>query len=61
MRKTQSVEVLNLQAGVSYTPTNYLRFSLGYEYEHWFSLGRADQSTGELTTQGIFLRGEFDF
>ena len=45
-RKTQSVEVLNFQAGVSYTPSNmdYLRFTLGYQYEHWFSLGRLGDS-----------------
>jgi hypothetical protein len=60
-RKTQSVEVLNFQAGASYTPTDYLRFTLGYQYEHWFSLGRLGDSRGELTTQGVFLRGQFDF
>jgi hypothetical protein len=60
-RKTQSVEVLNIQAGASYTPTDYLRFTLGYEYEHWFSLGREGDSRGELTTNGVFLRGQFDF
>jgi hypothetical protein len=60
-RKTQTVPILNFQAGVSYTPTDYLRFTLGYQFEHWFSVGRLEPSTGELTTQGVFLRGQFDF
>jgi hypothetical protein len=63
LRKTQSVESLSFQTGISYTPPNleFLRFELGYEYEHWFSLGRLDSSNLELTTQGAFLRGRFDF
>jgi hypothetical protein len=62
-RKTQSVEVLSLRAGISFQPPNmeFLRFTLGYEYEHWFSVGRLGDSHGELTTQGVFLRGQFDF
>jgi Legionella pneumophila major outer membrane protein precursor len=62
-RKTQSVPVLNFRAGVNYQPPNlpYLHFSLGYEFEHWFSLGRAGDSNAELTTQGVFFRGQLDF
>ena len=62
-RQTQSVPVLNLQAGLHYNPANmpFLHFTLGYQFEQWFSVGRVDNSRGDLTTQGAFLRGEFDF
>ena len=62
-RKTQSVEELNFQVGISYRPWNdeTLRFELGYEYEHWFSLGNIDDSSAALTTQGVFLRGRLEF
>jgi hypothetical protein len=62
-RKTQSVETVNVQAGISYTPPNFecLKFMLGYEFEYWFSVGRSNQSQGDLQTQGVFLRGQFDF
>jgi hypothetical protein len=63
VRKTQSAGTLNFRAGISYTPSrlDFLRLELGYEFEHWFSLGRAGDSNGELTTQGVFLRGRVDF
>jgi hypothetical protein len=62
-RKTQSVEELSFETGISYRPWNdeTLRFELGYEYEHWFSLGNIDGSSASLSTQGVFLRGRLAF
>jgi hypothetical protein len=70
-RRTQSVPILNLQAGISYIPP-FLKnvvFTTGYEWERYWALGRigvsADgslpRSHAELTSQGWFLRGQIDF
>lgn len=65
LRRTQAVQTILFQAGLSYRPfgpaDDHLRFTLGYQYEHWFNLGKLLDSRGELTTQGIFFRGEVDF
>lgn len=69
---TQSVPVLNVQAGLSYTPPALpgWRFTLGYTYEHWWYVGQLGEDSndgslsrtrGEFETQGIFLRGQVDF
>jgi hypothetical protein len=63
LRHTQAVPALTLQAGVSYTPPwmEYMRFTAGYQFERYWDLGQASGSNLELTTQGVFLRGQFDF
>jgi hypothetical protein len=63
VRHTQTVEALTLEAGVSYTPQwmEYMRFRAGYQFERYWNLGQASGSNLELTTQGVFLRGQFDF
>jgi hypothetical protein len=60
---TQAVPVLNVQAGVGWTPcwTPRTHWSFGYQFEQWWSLGHAGDSAAELTTQGVFLRGQIDF
>jgi hypothetical protein len=63
---SQALPVLSLQAGLSYAPPretglDFMRFTLGYTYEHWWMLGKVGDSAGELTIQGFFLRGEVDF
>jgi hypothetical protein len=62
-RKTRSVPELELELGLSYTPPSLsaLRFSTGYVFKRWFDLGNFNESRGELTTQGVFLRAEVDF
>ena len=62
-RRTQSVPVLTLKAGFSYTPPRleFVHFTTGYEFERWWNLARLGGSAGEVTDQGIFLRAEFDY
>ena len=61
--RTQSSPNLTLEAGLSYSPPrmDYLRFTAGYHFEHFWELGRDGPSRGDVQTQGGFLRGEFDF
>src|SRR5262249_55093255 len=71
IRRTQSVPVLNVQTGLSYTPQGMknLHFSTGYTYEHYFYVGNLGidnngspfGSHGEFWSQGWFLRGQIDF
>ncbi len=62
-RGTQSVPMLSLQAGFSYTPQrmDYIHFAFGYQFEDWWNVGRLNGSRGELNDQGVFFRGEFDY
>jgi hypothetical protein len=62
-QRTQSVPVLTLKAGFSYTPPRleFVHFTTGYEFERWWDLARLGGSKGELTDQGIFLRAELDY
>jgi hypothetical protein len=59
-RRTQTVPVFTLRAGLSYTPAslNHWRFMVGYEFEDWWSVGRipGQPSRGEFYTNGVFLR-----
>jgi hypothetical protein len=65
LQHTETLPVLNLVAGVGYTPPIWTRLhlALGYEYEEWFRLGHLDEtnSSARLTTNGIFLRAQVDF
>ncbi len=61
VRVVQAVPVLGLQAGVSWAPQDDVRYSFGYVLEQYWYLGRTPDSRAELTTQGIFFRGEVDF
>jgi hypothetical protein len=63
-RGSQTVPMLNLQAGLSWVPPlqgNWLRFAVGYQYEHWWHLGRVDVSNAEFSGHGLFLRVECGF
>jgi hypothetical protein len=55
--------VLTVRAGVAYTPPRleYLHLSTGYQFERWWNLGKFNDSSGELTDQGVFLRAEIDY
>jgi hypothetical protein len=59
-RRTQTVPVFTLRAGLSYTPANlnWWRFMVGYEFEDWWDVGRipGQPSRGEFYTNGVFLR-----
>jgi len=64
-RKTQTVPVFTLQAGLSYIPPSLSnwRFTLGYMYEEWWFVGQVDQldSRGQFNTNGVFLRANVTF
>lgn len=63
LKGTQSLPSLSLQLGLTYHP-QYLenfRLSAGYAFERWWQLGKLGDSRGELTIQGVFVRGELDF
>jgi hypothetical protein len=65
VRKTQTVPVLDLQAGLRYTPPRMptLHFAAGYQYEEWFDLGKVPDSNtdGRLTLNGAFVNVRYDF
>jgi hypothetical protein len=62
---SQTVPALNLLVGLSYKPPSLrdLEFFLGYQYEHWWNVGRFSKgaSRGELSDQGVLLRAAFNF
>lgn len=61
---TQAVPTLGVQVGLGWSrwwSYHWSRYSLGYEFENWWYLGQAGASRAELTSQGIFFRGEFGF
>jgi hypothetical protein len=53
--------MLNVQAGVGWTPSDNWRISAGYTYEHWWDATFAGASRGDVWTQGVFLRCEWKF
>ncbi len=65
IRQYQTVPVLDLQAGLRYTPPGVpsLHFAAGYQYEEWFYVGDVPgtDSHGRLTLNGAFLNVRFDF
>jgi hypothetical protein len=73
VQKTQTSEVLTLQAGFIYRPfgefSDRLRITGGYELQQWWGVGKLNgsvapanvSSDASITTQGIYLRGEYDF
>jgi hypothetical protein len=61
---TQAVPVLTFSVGLTYTPLScaqWARFGLGYQFEYWWDVGTAGQSHGDLSTNGVYFRGEFNF
>jgi len=63
VRHTQSVPMLDARIGLSYSPPQMetLRFSLGYQFEQWWSIGQLGDSRGDLSSHGGFFRAELDF
>jgi hypothetical protein len=62
-RQTQAVPTLQFDVGLGWTPPTYhfVRFSGGYHLEQWWDLGSVNDSNANLTSQGLFLRGEFSY
>jgi hypothetical protein len=64
VRGSQAVPVLELQAGLAWTPIHtarWLRFTGGYHFEQWWDVGTVGASRADLTSQGFFIRSEFHF
>ncbi len=63
VRGNQGVPVLRVQTGLCWTPPRYPRvcLSTGYEYEMWWYIGQAGDSSAELWDQGVFFRAELNF
>jgi hypothetical protein len=60
----QAVPVLGVEAGVGWCPSgpgHWLRLAAGYQFERWWYVGTAGDSSAELTVQGVFLRAELAF
>jgi hypothetical protein len=53
--------MLNVEAGVGWTPRETWRFSAGYIYEHWWDATVAAGSRGDVWMQGVFVRGEWRY
>jgi hypothetical protein len=62
---TQAVLMGRLEAGVSWVPgfseDRHFRFQTGYVIEQWWDVGQLQDSRAELTTQGVFLRFEWNY
>lgn len=62
---TQAVPMVQFTVGLTYAPpgcSNWARFGFGYEFEYWWNVGAGGAgSSGDLLTQGIYLRGEFNW
>jgi hypothetical protein len=61
---SQAVPILHFQAGVGYAPPgagDQMHFSLGYDFEQWWMVGRLGDSRGDLTSQGILFRTELNY
>jgi hypothetical protein len=64
LRHSQPVPFLGLAAGVSWSPPQreQLRVTAGYILQNWWSAGDlAPDSRGDVTVQGIFVRGEWRY
>jgi hypothetical protein len=63
VHQTQAIPTLNVQAGLGWLPSRWpwLRFTAGYQYEHWWYVGQAGDSSAELWDQGVFLRAEYKY
>jgi hypothetical protein len=62
---SQAVPLLNAQIGFNWQPPSWrgVRFFLGYQYEHWWNVGRESSinTMGELDVQGILMQAAFNY
>jgi hypothetical protein len=65
IRRTQSVLVFLVQAGLMYTPPRApnTHYSIGYQYEEWRDVGEIDNypAVGNYLSNGAFFRAVIDF
>jgi hypothetical protein len=62
-RQTQAIPTISFDFGLGWTPqwSRFSRFSCGYHLERWWELGEVNNSSADVTTQGLFFKGEFSF
>jgi hypothetical protein len=62
-RQTQIMPttMMNVQAGLTWTPNDSWRLSAGYTYEHWWDATYDGNSRGDVWTQGIMFRAEWKY
>jgi hypothetical protein len=62
-RRTQTVPTINVEAGILIAPEaiKALKFTIGYQWEEYWSLGRLNGSSLDLNMQGAFLRAQYEF
>jgi hypothetical protein len=62
-RATEPAPMLEVRFGVAYAPQLLpnLRLSTGYVFERWWAVGETPLTQGEITYQGVFLRGEWRY
>jgi hypothetical protein len=61
---TEAVPVLTYSIGLTYAPPscgNWARFGFGYQVEYWWDIGSRGDSRTDLSVQGLYFRGEFNF
>ena len=61
---TQGVPIVNFEAGVSWVPwcQRRLQVKAGYQIESWWYLASTNSGArGDLSAQGLFLRGEWGY
>jgi hypothetical protein len=62
---SQGVPEVSVFAGFRWRPPqwNAVEFSLGYQYEYWWDVGRNNDTTssGDVEVQGVFVRAAFNY
>jgi hypothetical protein len=60
---SQAVPILGGELGLSYQPPGWdaTILSLGYGFEHWWSIGKVKMSAAEMGAQGIYFRTQVNF
>jgi hypothetical protein len=65
VRSSQAVPMVRAQLGLSWQPSEWpqAQFFAGYQYEHWFNIGRLSLlgDDGELEAHGLWLEAAYRF
>jgi hypothetical protein len=65
IRSSQGVPIFHAQLGLGWQPPEWpkLHFFVGYQYEHWWDVGRLNliASKGELEDHGLWLEAGYNF
>jgi hypothetical protein len=63
VNQNEPAPVLTIRLGLDWSPPELpnLRLSTGYLFERWWTVGETGGRQGEVTLQGVFLRGEWRY